>query len=167
MIQPSHTGTALRLLAGDAVRNFRSSALFSSAVRPKGTRVFLSQTTIRQSEMFSRTSPRRKRENAVTVTRKTILVLSLSLSLSLYIYIWYDDNAPTTTFPKFSGKHTLFIYDSDDDKGKGVARPLLLPPKRRSTTTRARVLLRPPLLLGVVRTPVSPTAMMTSRTTSQ
>ena len=32
--------------------------------------------------------------------------------------------SPTTTFPKFKGKHTVFLDDSDDDdddNGKGVA----------------------------------------------
>jgi hypothetical protein len=44
----------------------------------------------------------------------------------------YDDNAPTTTFPVFTGKHTLFVDDSDDDedKGKGVASPCPPPAKK-------------------------------------
>jgi len=43
----------MRLLAGNAFRSFRSSALFRMAVRPNGTGVFLLQTTIRQSKTFS------------------------------------------------------------------------------------------------------------------
>ena len=43
-------------------------------------------------------------------------------------------NAPTTTFPVFTGKHTLFIDDSDDDddKGKGVASPSPPPPAKKA-----------------------------------
>ena len=43
----------MRLLAGNAFRSFRSSALFRMAVRPNGTGVFLLQTTIRRSKTFS------------------------------------------------------------------------------------------------------------------
>ena len=46
-LQPSLTGTAKRLLVEYAIRILRSSASFSLAVRPNGTRVFLSQTTVR------------------------------------------------------------------------------------------------------------------------
>ena len=49
-----------------------------------------------------------------------------------------DDNALTTTFPKFKGKHTLFLDDSDDDddeNGKGVASPSP-PPAKTAKHTR-------------------------------
>jgi hypothetical protein len=41
-------------------------------------------------------------------------------------------NTPTTTFPVFTAKHTLFIDDSDDDddKAKGVASPSPPPAKK-------------------------------------
>ena len=102
----------------------------------------------------------------------TSLDVTVRLNFKGTVRVYDDDNAPTTTFPKFKGKHTVFLDDSDDDddNDKGFASPSpLLPPKRRSTTTtRARVLLRLPLLLPKRRsTRVSPTAMMTSRTTSQ
>ncbi len=42
--------------------------------------------------------------------------------------------APTTTFPVFTGKHTLFVEDSDsdDDKGKGVASQSSSPPAKKA-----------------------------------
>jgi hypothetical protein len=43
----------MRILVEAAVRNYQSSDPFPLAVRPNGTRVFLLQTTIRQSKTFS------------------------------------------------------------------------------------------------------------------